>query len=377
MNINKKSSQQQQLESKAEEETFWRNECTFWISRNHGYRLFGKIRAQTKSFTQISKFSSNCYRTCTIEHGWGFQNNRTIDRTNRSVRPSSRPNCRRLHQTPLDLFGRCVYGWRTADVPCLFDTDLMWTLQSRSAWSQSFFEHFFGKSAWKVKDRKIIWINTHQRLYHAQCDENHLLLLLLHAACGTFCWLFFVAFFLLLTFFWVCVCVLRCTGFTISSFGHVSWTRCTLSSTCELITCLLYMREDQITDLFFPCNRHLFDDSMERECSMVWRGYFSVPFVELTHSKKTQLEYKKQMVEKCYFGYFSIKWALKRVSTICINWSRWKFFCCSEKQFCTHDLIDHLLFSTFIFTLQPIILFCMIPNKKCDIWQRKKDICIY
>lgn len=86
-----------------------------------------------------------------------------------------------------------------------------------------------------------------------------------------------------------CSFVLRYTGFTISSFGHVSWARCTLSSTCELITSIYERIRLQIC--FFSCNRHLFDDSMAREMrSMMRLGVSSYLLFVLMHSKKIRLK---------------------------------------------------------------------------------------
>lgn len=153
----------------------------------------------------------------------------------------------------------------SADVPCLFDTDLMWTLQS----VQLEVVLLFGKSA--VKDRKIIWINTYACTHTAtivpcpKCDENHLLLSLLRMLLvehfNGCCFLAFFCCWNFVYFFpFVCIALHRLHNFII-------WS-CVLGALYLVKHMWIdnkYMQEDQITDLFFPYNRHLFDDSIRRE----------------------------------------------------------------------------------------------------------------
>lgn len=282
----------------------------------------------------------------TIKHGWGYK---TIDRSiHRTIdRPSSQPNCRRLHQTPLDLFGCCVYGWLrrcSMFIRYGFNVDFA----KRSAWSCVL---LFGKSA--VKDRKIIWINTnvcthtstHQRLYHARNVTKII--------CCCRC-LWNISMVVVFFCFFPVVAEFRCVALH-RLHNSIIWS-CVLDALYLVkhmwIDNNKYMREDQITDLFFPCNRHLFDDSIRREkCTMVWCAWcFScvrfVPFFSYSrmfNSNKMQVTNGWSVC--IFFGYFSIKiihehWSertqhikLVKVETFFLRWI--------EKQFCTHDLIDH------------------------------------
>lgn len=83
----------------------------------------------------------------------------------------------------------------SADVPCLFDTDFDVDFAKRSAWSH----FFFWKSARKVEDREIIWINTPTIVPCPMWRKSSASRAA--AACAIFCWLFFVFEWLLLFLF--------------------------------------------------------------------------------------------------------------------------------------------------------------------------------
>lgn len=152
----------------------------------------------------------------------------------------------------------------------------------------------------------------------------------------------------------VSISVVALYGF--HQFSIWSCTLCCLSSTCEMITSIYTKWSDYTICFAHARNRHLFDDPTHRNArtlSNVANG------TQLFISTALKIIHKQ--------------WR----SVHNINWSRWKmvFFLLSfamnermnkktQTELCTHILIDHLATDHFHFR--------MVPNKKCDIWHKKR-----